>query len=397
MGEQFEGKVKILDNTTKTTIMLDGDNADVIAGGGVSGKAGQIKLRDHVGNDRIWLQGAIGNIVVDGDLWVGPLHAAGVRTFEFVGNEGDIYVHHKIGTDSYNVMRFLAKYGTFIVGCNGRNGNIIAYDRNGRDVFRVTSGSGLVQVGANGRTGTVIVKNVDGSERIRLDGRELGTIKVRDAGKREVFVFNANGASLHIGIKDKHGHINVWDDNDRRVLTFDAKYAALSIGSQGNEGDIFILDEAGNRRIHLDGHTGDIKLQGADCAEEFDVAESEKICAGTVLVIGDESKLRPCRQPYDKKVVGVVSGGNGSNPGIILGRNTARNRRLPVALNGKVFCKVDADYSPIEVGDLLTTSPTAGHAMKASDSSRAFGAVIGKALGTLRQSKGMIPILVGLQ
>src|SRR5208282_6491995 len=33
----------------------------------------------------------------------------------------------------------------------------------------------------------------------------------------------------------------------------------------------------------------------------------------------------------------------------------------------KVCCKVDADYASIEVGDLLTTSSTAGHAMKAED------------------------------
>src|SRR5271165_954023 len=33
----------------------------------------------------------------------------------------------------------------------------------------------------------------------------------------------------------------------------------------------------------------------------------------------------------------------------------------------KVYCKVDADYASIEVGDLLTTSSTAGHAMKAED------------------------------
>ena len=56
---------------------------------------------------------------------------------------------------------------------------------------------------------------------------------------------------------------------------------------------------------------------------------------------------------------------------------------MPVALVGKVYCKVDASYSPIEVGDLLTTSLTPGHAMKANDHVKAFGAVIGKALRRL--------------
>jgi hypothetical protein len=53
--------------------------------------------------------------------------------------------------------------------------------------------------------------------------------------------------------------------------------------------------------------------------------------------------------------------------------------------------------APIEVGDLLTTSPTPGHAMKATDPVRAFGAVIGKALRALGDGQGLIPILVALQ
>ena len=70
---------------------------------------------------------------------------------------------------------------------------------------------------------------------------------------------------------------------------------------------------------------------------------------------------------------------------------------MPVALVGKVYCKVDARYSPVEVGDLLTTSPTPGHAMKADDPMKAFGAVIGKALDSLKAGQTLIPILVALQ
>jgi hypothetical protein len=55
----------------------------------------------------------------------------------------------------------------------------------------------------------------------------------------------------------------------------------------------------------------------------------------------------------------------------------------PIALMGKVLCKVDATQAPINVGDLLTTSPTAGHAMKADNPEKAFGTVIGKALSSL--------------
>jgi hypothetical protein len=64
---------------------------------------------------------------------------------------------------------------------------------------------------------------------------------------------------------------------------------------------------------------------------------------------------------------------------------------------GKVYCKVVADAAPIEMGDMLTTSSVPGHAMKAVDPFRAFGAVIGKALGPLSEGRGLIPILVVLQ
>jgi hypothetical protein len=68
-----------------------------------------------------------------------------------------------------------------------------------------------------------------------------------------------------------------------------------------------------------------------------------------------------------------------------------------VSLVGKTYCKVDASSDPIDVGDLLTASSTPGHAMKASDPARAFGAVLGKALRPLATGTGLIPILVALQ
>ena len=71
--------------------------------------------------------------------------------------------------------------------------------------------------------------------------------------------------------------------------------------------------------------------------------------------------------------------------------------RMPIALIGKVYCKVDADFAVVHVGDLLTTSPTRGYAMKADDPQKAFGAVIGKALKSMSHGQGLIPILIALQ
>jgi hypothetical protein len=143
--------------------------------------------------------------------------------------------------------------------------------------------------------------------------------------------------------------------------------------------------------------TGDIRLANADCAEDFDIAGLEKIEPGTVMVIDSEGTLRQSDLAYDKRVAGVISGAGSYKPGLILDKQESSKNRMPIALMGKVYCKVDASYGAIEVGDLLTTSSTPGHAMKASDPSQAFGAVIGKALRSLEFGQALIPVLVSLQ
>ena len=146
----------------------------------------------------------------------------------------------------------------------------------------------------------------------------------------------------------------------------------------------------------------DVMLTGADLAEDFLTADVP-IEPGSVVVINDAGALGQSSRAYDKRVAGVVSGAGSFRPGIVMDRARkeetvqAGGRRVAVALVGKVYCKVDAGYAPVEVGDLLTTSPTPGHAMKADDQGRAFGAVIGKALAPLGSGTSLVPILVALQ
>jgi hypothetical protein len=152
---------------------------------------------------------------------------------------------------------------------------------------------------------------------------------------------------------------------------------------------------------------GDIVLANADCAEDFDVADATCAEPGTVMVMGDGGVLVPCHRAYDKCVAGVVSGAGDFKPGLVLDKRALDRRvvdkrasdhvRRPIALLGKVACKATAAGGRIQVGDLLTTSDTPGHAMKAGDAARAFGAVIGKALAPLEDGEGLVPILVALQ
>ena len=116
------------------------------------------------------------------------------------------------------------------------------------------------------------------------------------------------------------------------------------------------------------------------------------------VITEDRDQLRMLKKiADDKRVAGVISGAGDYKPGIVLDKQPSQSSRQPIALLGKVFCKVDAQYGAIGIGDLLTTAPTPGHAMKAGDPFKAFGAVIGKALRAWADGEGLIPILIALQ
>jgi hypothetical protein len=97
-------------------------------------------------------------------------------------------------------------------------------------------------------------------------------------------------------------------------------------------------------------------------------------------------------------VVGVVAGGGRFRPGIVMDHREAHEgSRVPIAMVGKAACRADASHGPIRVGDLLAASPTPGHAMRATDRSRAHGAVIGKALTPLDEGQGLVEMIISLQ
>jgi hypothetical protein len=164
-------------------------------------------------------------------------------------------------------------------------------------------------------------------------------------------------------------------------------------------------------RLHVQGTTLTSVLQitgGADFAENFEVnveeanneAMTTKVEAGMVVSIDPASpgKLQLSARGYDRRVAGIISGAGGVKPGMIMSQEgTLADGKYPVALSGRVYCWVDASQGAIEPGDLLTTSSTPGHAMKAADASRAQGAIIGKAMTGLKEGKGLVLVLVTLQ
>jgi hypothetical protein len=100
---------------------------------------------------------------------------------------------------------------------------------------------------------------------------------------------------------------------------------------------------------------------------------------------------------YDSRVAGIISGANGVNPGISLHQEGVMDGSQNVALTGRVYALADATFGAIKPGDLLTTSDTPGHAMKASDHAKAQGAILGKAMSGLKAGRGTVLVLVTLQ
>ena len=261
-----------------------------------------------------------------------------------------------------------------------------------------------------GSTGSITMKSAAGKETALLEGSK-GNLWLGGHGvDGDLLLFpaaqisNRNTGKASIHLDGSSGSITARSPAGKDTIFVDGAKGEIWVGGNGISGTLSLFPaSAGSTRssasasIHLDGEQGDIILRHADCAEDFDIEPFADVEPGTVMVIGDDQRLRPCSESYDRRVAGVVSGGGIYRPGIVLDRQPSSDNRAPVALVGKVYCKVDASRLPVRIGDLLTTAEHTGHAMRVEDPMRAFGAVIGKALAPLDSGKGLIPILVALQ
>jgi hypothetical protein len=258
--------------------------------------------------------------------------------------------------------------------------------------FHGVYGHSVENVGVAGESDSMwgvlgVCKNPGG---VGVVGENVGGDGVVGKGRRGVVGESDAYQGVYGHSKTNAGVVGESDEGDG---VFGVSKKATSAGVSGH-------NTAGGLAGFFEGNvavTGDIQLTNADFAEDFYIGGVDKADPGTVMVLGDEGSLFESQKAYDKRVAGVISGAGDYKPAIVLDKRHLLGNRQSIALMGKVFCKVDAQFGAIEVGDLLTTSPTPGHAMKTDDPFKAFGTVIGKALRPLTEGQGLIPILIALQ
>jgi hypothetical protein len=202
-----------------------------------------------------------------------------------------------------------------------------------------------------------------------------------------------SAGDVELGLKSANG--TLWTIQSSAVTTTGVN-ANLS-------GTFQIIDRNQNlSRLQID-QTGKVAVNvlqingGSDVAEPFRI-QHDHVAEGSVVVIDDAEpgQLKLATTAYDTRVAGIISGAGGVSPGLSL-QQKGLEEGQDVALSGRVYVLADADPAPIHPGDLLTTSERPGYCMKAIDRSKAPGAILGKAMGTLGQGQGLILILVSLQ
>ena len=143
---------------------------------------------------------------------------------------------------------------------------------------------------------------------------------------------------------------------------------------------------------------GGTASSGADVAESFEiVGDPATYAPGDVLVISTSAdrRLERSSEARSSLVVGVYA----TRPGVLLGDTGLEpdGTRVPLGVVGVLPTKVCDENGPIKRGDLLVTSATPGHAMRAG-AAPTVGTVLGKALQDFGgPGAGVIEVLVNVK
>jgi len=318
------------------------------------------------------------------------------------------------GTD--NRMYFYGKNNNTTYGPNltiEREGNVGIGTENPTELFEVVSSGdnrtvSFLGEGRGESDATVYAKNQNTSGGLACyfeSNGEQTTVITRQNGTGAITKFLGPGDDLDEVRINNDGTINLYNSDHHRTISIDPAESNAS-----DAGQITLYSADGTTpTIEIDGAylgygritTNELQITGgSDLSEFFNLSDYDLIEKGMVVSIDENNPghLKISHQAYDKKVAGIVSGAKNIKPGLIMSqKGTIADGEHLIALSGRVYCKTDATKSPVEIGDMLTTSDLPGFAMKATDKEKASGAIIGKAMTSLKSGKGLVLVLVSLQ
>ncbi len=421
--EGQSGTLLVQDQGGNDTAVLDGQDAAFTLG--TRGKDGKITLQDSDGDPtvRVSAHGA--------SLTLGAKDHSAV--FDMKDRKGEYTVALE------------ADDATLRLGSNGKDGQVRIFNGDGDETLHFDGNNGSIELGGRTQDGDLVLTDAAGKRCIRLNGSDASLVLGLPGGPNgRVLIRHPDGGHvLKVGTGDASALPAALKSRNNTLLLLGNEKHAAGIAVHNDKGEEHFItwakdiDRAAHdaRREYPEGAQGFTQVRGyfavhgkmytgalsTDLAEAFPVEDLESSEPGSVMVIAEGGRLRHCDQALDTRAAGVVSGAGELQPGLVLGgagrpikigqtdetldvppddeawQSGDEDPKVPLALAGKVYCKVDAAFGPIEPGDLLTTSETPGHAMKVSEPASAIGAIIGKALDRLRDGRGLIPILVSPQ
>jgi hypothetical protein len=246
----------------------------------------------------------------------------------------------------------------------------------------------------------VIGDNTNGEAVVGRSSGDAGVGAVvgrSDGGGYGVRGFNTENG---IGVLGQAG-INGGTGSAGRFENVNAANATDVLLISGNgTGDLIQASQSGLVRFRVTA-AGGVQGDGAYTSPAADVAEFidtvDVLTPGDVVEIDIDraGQFRLAGSALSPIVAGVVT----TEPGVLL--NARLNRRETtdgpaLAVAGRVPVKVSGENGAIAPGDLLVSSSTPGHAMRAP-ATPAPGTVVGKALGVHAVGTGVIEMLVMLR
>ena len=281
------------------------------------------------------------------------------------------------GTSNVTVV---SSGGNVTVGVGG-TGNVVQFATTGVYVTGIVSATGNI-TGGN-ISGTNIVGTITTAAQTNITS--VGTLDSLSV------TGNVQGGNLRTaGLISATGSITVGGDISLTGNIVDAAAMTISTSSNGNitlspngSGVVVVTKDIQNGQANGTGNIGSsttyfntvfakaTSAQYADLAENYE-ADAE-YAPGTVVIFGGLKEITVTDNSHDTAVAGVIS----TNPSYLMNAGQAGEWILPVALTGRVPCRVQG---PVNKGTVLVTGDIPGTAIALDKAKFEPGCVVGKSL-----------------